>query len=52
MRFELTVISGLPVEEAAMLADRVAEGDVALDGRSGQRRPRAGEGEREARWFT
>ena len=45
------MILGLPVEEAAVLADRVAEGDVALDGRSGQRRPRAGEGEREVRWF-
>jgi hypothetical protein len=51
LRFELTVISRLLVEEA-VLADRVAEGDVALDGHSRQRRPRAGEGEREARWFT
>jgi hypothetical protein len=41
------VISGLPVEEEAVLADRLAEGDVAF---SGQRRPRAGEAEREAKW--
>jgi hypothetical protein len=44
--FELTARGG------GGAGDRVAEGDVALDGGSEQRRPRAGEGEREAKWFT